>query len=130
MEYVDGENILSWCNRHNLPVEKRLKHSERLLPAEHIRQGYPLKGLADALRGQGRYEEALVYAERAFLIRDESLPADNPDLMTSRFTLGLCLWNLQRRDDAEPHLRDALAFFQTNPDRFQVQIEELQALGL
>jgi eukaryotic-like serine/threonine-protein kinase len=119
-DYIRAESIM----------RESLEHSERLLPAEHIRQGYPLKGLADVLRGQGRYEEALGYAERAFLIRDESLPPNNSDVMMSRYTLGLCLWNLDRRDEAESHLRDAYAYFQTNPDRFQSQIEELQALGL
>lgn len=111
-------------------IRESLEHSERLLPADHIRQAYPLKGLADALRGQNRFEEALPYAERAFALRSEQLPADNTDLMNTRFTLGLCLWNLERQDEAESHLQDALAFFRDHPDRFAGQIEELEALGL
>ncbi|MCA1802157.1 MAG: serine/threonine-protein kinase, partial [Rhodothermaceae bacterium] len=111
-------------------IRESLEHSERLLPAGHIRQAYPLKGLADALRGQARYTEALDYAERAFQIRSEALPANNPDLMSSRHTLGICLWHLGRQDEARPHLQQALTFFETNPDRFRSQIEEINALGL
>jgi eukaryotic-like serine/threonine-protein kinase len=110
-------------------IRESLEHSERLLPADHIRQAYPLKGVADALRGQQRFEEALRYAERAFLLRNELLPPDNPELMNTRHTLGLCLWNLNRRSEAEPHLREALAFFRGNPEQFHSQIEELEALG-
>lgn len=118
-EYIQAETI----------IRESLEHSERLLPAGHIRQAYPLKGLADALRGQNRYEEALSYAERSYRIRNETLHADHPELIGSRYTLGLCLWNLGRRDEAESHLRDALVFFQTNPDRFASQIEEIEELG-
>lgn len=110
-------------------MRESLEHSERLLPARHIRQAYPLKGLADALRGLGRFSEALAYAERAYQIRNEILEGDDPNLMTARHTLGLCLWNIGRRDEARPHLRESLAFFQTDPERFQSQIEELQAVG-
>ncbi|MDZ7756003.1 tetratricopeptide repeat protein [Rhodohalobacter sp.] len=91
-------------------IRESLEHSERLLPADHIRQSYPLKGLADALRKQGRFEEALSYAERAYALRSE-LPGDNVSLIGARFTLGICLWNLNRQDEAESHLNDALAFF-------------------
>jgi eukaryotic-like serine/threonine-protein kinase len=110
-------------------IRESLQHSERLLPENHIRLGYPLKGLADALRGQNRFEEALPYAERAFTLRSEQLPTDNADLMSSRFTLGLCLWRLDRREEAETHLVEALAFFRTNPIRFANQIEQLEELG-
>jgi serine/threonine-protein kinase len=118
-EYEQAETI----------IRESLEHSERLLPADHIRQSYPLKGLADALRGQNRFEEALPYAERAYILRNEQLPAGNSELMNTRHTLGLCLWNLGRRDEAEPHLRDALAFFRTDPSRYDSQIEELISLG-
>lgn len=111
-------------------LRESLEHSERLLPAGHIRQAYPLKGLADALRGQNRFEEALPYAERAYQIRNETLTADNPELISSRYTLGFCLWNLGRQDEAEPHLHDALDFYQTDPGRYEAQIEEIQALEL
>lgn len=111
-------------------MRESLEHSERLLPAGHIRQAYPLKGLADALRGQNRFDEALTYAEQSYEIRNETLNADHPELIGSRYTLGVCLWNLGRRDEAEPHLRDLLTFYQTDPDRYQDQIEEIQALGL
>ncbi|NBC26671.1 MAG: tetratricopeptide repeat protein [Bacteroidetes bacterium] len=111
-------------------IRESLEHSERLLPADHIRQAYPLKGLADALRGQNRFEEALPYAERAFVLRNQQLPADNANLMSSRFTLGLCLWNLDRRDEAEPHLREALAFFRTNPGKYANQIGKIEELNL
>ena len=110
-------------------MRESLEHSERLLPADHIRHAGPLRGLADALRSQSRFEEALPYAERAFELRS-SLPDDNSSLNIARFTLGFCLWNLDRRDEAEPHLRDALAYFQDRPDRFQAQIDELRELGL
>lgn len=118
-EYVQAEEI----------IRESLEHSERLLPPDHIRQAYPLKGLADALRGQQKFDEALPYAERAFTLRSEQLPAGHPELMTTRYTLGRCLWNLDRRDEAEPHLQEALAFFRDNPDRFGTQIGELEALG-
>jgi len=110
-------------------MRESLEHSERLLPPGHIRQAFPLKGLADALRGQNRFSEALPYAEKAYQVRSESLEDDDPNLMTARHTLGLCLWNLNRYDEAGPHLRDAMAFFKTNPDRFQSQIEELRTIG-
>lgn len=110
-------------------IRESLEHSERLLPAGHIRQAYPLKGLADALRGQNRFEEALPYAERSYEIRNETLHADHPELIGSQYSLGHCLWNLGRRDEAEPHLGAALAFYQTEPDRYQDQIDEIQALG-
>lgn len=118
-EYEQAESIL----------RESLEHSERLLPAKHIRQAYPLKGLADALRGQKRFSEALPYAEKAFLIRNEILEGDDPILVAARHTLGICLWELDRREEAGPHLRESLAFFLTNPDRFQSEIEELQAIG-
>ena len=111
-------------------IRESLEHSERLLPADHIRQAYPLTGLAEALRGQSRFDEALIYAERAFNLRNDLLPADNADLMSSRFTLGLCLWYLDRRDEAEPHLHKALAFFRSNADRFESQISDIEELGL
>ncbi|TVQ08996.1 MAG: serine/threonine protein kinase [Balneolaceae bacterium] len=111
-------------------IRESLEHSERLLPAGHIRQAYPLKGLADALRGQARYAEALNYADRAYQIRSEALPANNPDLMTTRYTLGMCLWHLGRQDEALPHLQNALAFFESNPDRFRSQIKQINELGL
>ena len=111
-------------------IRESLEHSERLLPAGHIRQAYPLKGLADALRGQDRYGEALDYAERAHQIRAGALPDDNPDMISTRYTLGMCLWHLDRQDEARPHLQKALAFFGTNPDRFGRQIEEIRGLGL
>lgn len=117
-EYEQAETI----------IRESLEHSERLLPPGHIRQAFPLKGLADALRGQNRFSEALPYAEKAFQIRSESLEDDDPNLMTARYTLGLCLWNLDRRTEAKPHLRDALAFFETNPVRFQSQIDELRSI--
>lgn len=110
-------------------IRESLEHSERLLPPGHIRQAYPLKGLADALRGQKRFSEALPYAEKAYHIRNESLEDDDPNLMTARYTLGLCLWNLNRRDEAETHLRESLAFFETNSARFQSQIKELRSIG-
>ncbi|MFO8029817.1 MAG: serine/threonine-protein kinase [Cyclonatronaceae bacterium] len=118
-EYEQAETIM----------RESLEHSERLLPAGHIRQAYPLKGLADALRGQSRFSEALPYAEKAVQIREESLEPDDPNLITARHTLGICLWELDRREEAEPHLRESLAFFRTNPGKFQSQIEEIQALG-
>lgn len=118
-EYEQAETIM----------RKSLEHSERLLPPGHIRQAFPLKGLADALRGQNRFSEALPYAEKTYQIRSESLEDDDPNLMTTRYTLGLCLWNLNRRDEAGPHLRNALAFFETNPGKYKDQIEELRAIG-
>jgi serine/threonine-protein kinase len=110
-------------------MREALEHSERLLPPDHIRQAYPLKGLADALRSQQRCSEAMPYAERAFTLRSNQLPEDHPDLITTRYTLGRCLWDLDRREEAEDHLRDALAFFRDNPDRFETQIGELEELG-
>ena len=110
-------------------MRESLEHSERLLPAGHIRQAYPLKGLADALRMQSRFSEALPHAEKAYQIRSEALEIDDPNLMTARHTLGICLWELDRRGEAEPHLRESLAFFQSKPEKFQSQIEEIQALG-
>jgi eukaryotic-like serine/threonine-protein kinase len=109
-------------------MRESLEHSERLLPADHIRQAFPLRGLADALRGQNRFEEAHPYAVRAYELRS-SLPPDNSALISARFTLGICLWNLDRRDEAEPHLQTALTFFNTNPDRYQNEIDEIHALG-
>jgi serine/threonine-protein kinase len=109
-------------------IRESLEHSERLLPADHIRQSYPLKGLADALRKQGRFEEAISYAERAYELRSD-LSDDNVDLIGARFTLGICLWNLNRRDEAESHLNDVLAFFKTKQDQYSNQIAELQELG-
>ncbi len=109
-------------------MRESLEHSERLLPADHIRHAGPLRGLADALRGQNRHEEALPYAERAYELQSP-LPDDNSARNSARFTLGLCLWNLERRDEAEPHLQSALTFFNTNPDRYQNEIEELRELG-
>ena len=109
-------------------IRESLEHSERLLPADHIRQSYPLKGLADALRKQGRFEEAILHAERAYALRSD-LPGDNVDQIGARFTLGICLWNLNRRDEAESHLNDALAFFKTRQDQYSNQIAELQELG-
>lgn len=110
-------------------MRESLEHSERLLPANHIRQGYPLKGLADALVGQHRFDEALPLAERAYTLRRDLLPDDNPDLMLSRFTYALCLWNLNRTAEAEPLFRDALAFFRASPDRYMKQIQNIEALG-
>lgn len=109
-------------------MRESLEHSERLLPAGHIRHAPLMRGLADALRRQNRYVEALAYVERAYEVQS-SLSDDNTSLNITRFTLGLCLWNLDRRDEAELHLHGALGYFQTVPERFQAQIDELQALG-
>ncbi len=117
-DYGRGESLM----------RESVQHSERLLPADHLRLASPLRGLADALRRQNRFVEALAYAERAYEIQS-SLPDDDIALNITRFTLGICLWNLDRRDEAELHLRGALANLQTRPDRFHAQIDELQALG-
>ncbi len=109
-------------------LRESVEHSKRLLPADHIRHAPPLRGLADALRSQNRLEEALSYVERAYELQS-SLPDDNTSLNLTRFTLGLCLWNLDRRDEADPHLRGSLAYFQAQPERYQAQIDELLALG-
>lgn len=109
-------------------MRESLEHSERLLPGGHLRHAGPLRGLADALRRQNRFMEALAYIERAYEIQS-SLSEDDTALNMTRFILGLCLWNLDRHDEAEPHLRGALANFQAWPERFQPQIDELQALG-
>lgn len=109
-------------------MRESLEHSERLMPADHIRHAGPLRGLADVLRGQNRFEEALPYAERAYELQS-SLPDDNSARNSARFTLGLCLWHLDRRDEAEPHLQEALFHFRNNPDRYTSQIEEIEKLG-
>lgn len=105
-------------------MRESLEHSERLLPADHIRHAAPLRGLAEVFRKQNRFVEALPYAERAYELQS-SLSDDNSSLNIARFTLGLCLWHLGRRDDAEPHLQTALTFFNTNPDRYQNEIDEI-----
>lgn len=110
-------------------MRESLEHSERLLPPDHIRQTYPLSGLANALRKQSRFEEALPYAERAHELRSNQLPDDNPDLASSRLTYGICLWNLERTEEAEPVLRDALAFFESDAERYAEEIAEIEALG-
>jgi tetratricopeptide (TPR) repeat protein len=110
-------------------MRESLEHSERLLPADHIRQSYPLNGLADALRKQNRFDEALPFAERSYELRSSQLPDDNPNLVASRLTYGICLWNLDRTDEAEPILQDALAFFRSNPEQYTEQIAEIEALG-
>jgi serine/threonine-protein kinase len=110
-------------------MRESLEHSERLLPADHIRQGYPLSGLANALRYQNRFEEALPYAERAYQLRTNQLPDDNPNLALSRLTYGICLWNLDRTDEAEPILKDALVFYESDAERYAGEIEEIRALG-
>ena len=109
-------------------MRESLEHSERLLPADHIRQSYPLNGLADALRKQNRFDEALPFAERSYELRSSQLPDDNPNLVASRLTYGICLWNLDRTDEAEPILQHALAFFRSNPEQYAEQIEEIEAL--
>jgi len=110
-------------------IRESLQHSERLLPEGHVRQAYPLKGLADALKGQERYAEALSYAEQAYEVRSTQLPQNNPLLIYTRHTLGYCLWQLDRREEAEAHLREALAFYSSEPDRYREEIEEIRALG-
>jgi serine/threonine-protein kinase len=111
-------------------MRESLEHSERLLPADHIRQSYPLNGLADALRKQNLFEEAISYAERAFELRENQLTNDDPNLASSRLTYGICLWNLDRRDEAESVLVDALSFFETDAERYAGEIEEIEGLGL
>lgn len=111
-------------------MRESLEHSERLLPVEHIRQAYPLKGMADALNGQKRFAEALTYAGRAYALRHNQLADDSPLLASTRHTLGYCLWQLGRREEAESHLRSALAFYTTDPARYEEQITEIRALGL
>lgn len=111
-------------------MRESLEHSERLLPPDHIRQTYPLSGLANALRKQNRFEEAISYAERAFELRENQLTNDNPNLASSRLTYGICLWNLDRRDEAKPILHNALAFFKTDAERYVGEIEEIEGLGL
>jgi len=111
-------------------MREALEHSERLLPPDHIRQTYPLSGLADALRKQNRFDEALPFAERSYELRISQLPDDNPNLASSRFTYGICLWNLDRADEAEPLLRDALTFYESDSVRYSEQIAEIEALGM
>ena len=110
-------------------MREALEHSERLLPADHIRQSYPLIGLADALRHQKRFDEALPYAERSYNLRIDQLPDDNSNLAASRLTYGMCFWNLDRADEAEPILLNALTFFRSNPEQYAEQIAEIEALG-
>ncbi|TVR31367.1 MAG: serine/threonine protein kinase [Balneolaceae bacterium] len=109
-------------------MRESMEHSERLMPADHIRQASPLRGMADALRGQNRFGEALPFAERAYQILS-SMPDDNVAHMNARFTLGFCLWGLDRREEAETHFVKALALYRTNPARFANQIEQLEKLG-
>jgi len=116
--------------RAEIIMRESLEHSERLLPADHIRQTYPLNGLADALRKQNRFDEALPFAQRSYELRSSQLPDDNSNLAASRFTYGICLWNLDRADEAEPVLRDALAFFESDAERYSEQIAEIEALGM
>ena len=110
-------------------ISESLEHSERLLPEGHLRHAYPLKGMADALKGQKRYSEALTYAERAFQIRGPQLPESDPLLISTRHILGYCLWQLDRRDEAEPHLRESLAFYETDAERYEDEIAEIRELG-
>ena len=109
-------------------MRESLDHGTRLLPADHIRLSYPLKGLADALRYQNKYNMAEPYAERAFELRKD-LPSDNANLNSAKFTLGMILWNLERQNEAEEHLRNSLVFFESRPDQYSSQIEELRQIG-
>jgi tetratricopeptide (TPR) repeat protein len=77
----------------------------------------------------GDFEKALPYADRAYELQS-SLPDDNFARISALFTLGLCLWRLDSREEAETHLVEALAFFRTNPIRFANQIAQLEELGL
>jgi len=109
-------------------MREGMELNERLLPEDHPRHAAPLRGMADALRGQNRFGEALHYAERAYQLLS-SMPDDNVSRMNARFTLGHCLWGLDRREEAETHLIESLAFFRTNPARFAYQIEQIEKLG-
>jgi eukaryotic-like serine/threonine-protein kinase len=109
-------------------MRESLEHSERLLPADHIRQAAPLRGLADALRGQNRFQEALPYAVRAYELRS-SLSDDSSALNIVRMTLGICLWNLDRRNEAEPHLQMHSPIFKPCPGDFRMRLKSFGRWG-
>jgi tetratricopeptide (TPR) repeat protein len=110
-------------------ILEALQHSERLLPEGHLRHAFPLLGLGNALMGQEAYDEALAYIEQAFDIRNGQLPEDDALLNSTRHALGRCLWELGRSDEAEPHLSQALAYYNNDPERNREKIEEIRALG-
>ncbi|MFH0943717.1 MAG: serine/threonine-protein kinase [Planctomycetota bacterium] len=71
--------------------------------------------LASSLRAAGRLEEALPLYEESLRLATTILPAGNSRIPATRLRLGICLVELERFQQAEPHLLQAY--------------EELQAAG-
>lgn len=111
-------------------MRKSLELSEKLLPPEDFRQSYPIQGMADMYRKQGRFDEALPYAERALENRELTLEENNALLAQSRLTVGVCLWNLGRQDEAREHLQKARALYDTDPELYASQLEIIEELGI
>ena len=111
-------------------MRKSLEISERLLSADNIRQAFPLHGMADILFQKGDFEQALTYARRALEIRENILEDDTPLLAHSRYMTGLCLWNLDERQEARELLLKAKAFYESDPERYGDELEKIKELDL
>jgi serine/threonine-protein kinase len=111
-------------------MRKSLEISERLLPEDNIRQAYPLQGMADIFKKKGEFNQALPYVRRALEIRESILGDDDPLVAQSRYTVGICLWNLNEKDEAKKLLLKAKGVFETNSERFSDQLQEIEGLGL
>ena len=111
-------------------MQKSLEISENLLPSEDFRQSYPLQGMADIYRKQGRFEEALPYAEQALQNRLQTLELRTALVAQSQLTMGLILWNLNREEQARELISEAKIFYETDPDLYANQLNEISELGL
>ena len=65
---------------------------------------------AEEYKEQGKYSEAIPFAEESLRIRRELLSNDDPLLATSLNNLGPLYWNQGRYEEAEPLFRDCPEF--------------------
>ncbi|MEM7802721.1 MAG: tetratricopeptide repeat protein, partial [Chloroflexota bacterium] len=77
-----------------------------------------------------KLSEAESYAQKACRIRRERLDEGDPDIIASYILLGNIYWSMQKYEEAESHLKEALTRYELSgrSDRF-AQAEALISLG-
>lgn len=105
MQMMNRGEVLEALGRHaesEAHHEDALRRWESFLPRDHPWLAYPLTGLGNALRSQGRTREAMPVLERALRIRERGEHSPQP-LAETRFALARALWDAS--GDRDQHAR-------------------------
>ena len=90
-------------------MEQLLAEQERALGKEHRDVAHTLNNLVALYYGQGQYEQAISYAQRALAINEKALGAGHPDVALSLNNLAVLYEKQGRHAEAEPFYKRALA---------------------